>query len=88
MKGCLDNLFKALTVFAIYIVFGSIIGMLMTDESCFGKKEIKQSYTKQERLEINQCQNKFRATSSNAAFFSAPLTAFTAYMIFRKKSKT
>ena len=88
MKGCLVDIFKALTIFVIYIVFGSIIGLLMTDESCFWEKEIKKSYTKQELLEINQCQNKFRATSFNAAFFSTPLTAFTAYLIFRKKSKT
>ena len=89
MKGCLDDLFKALTILVIYLGFAYIIMMLrMDDESCFGKREVKQSFTKQERLEISQCSNKFRVVSFEAAFFSGPITAFTAYIIFRKKSKT
>ena len=88
MKGCLDELLKALTVFAIYIVFGSIIGFLMMEEPPLSIKKQSNKITKQERLEIVQYQNKFRTASFNGAFFSAPITAFTAYMIFRKKSKT
>ena len=88
MKGCLNDLFKALTVFAVYIVFGTIIGALMMEEPPLAIKKNSKKITKQERLEIIQYQDNFRAAAANGAFFSAPLTAFSAYMIFRKKSKT
>ncbi len=43
--------------------------------------------TKEERLEVAQYHEKFRTSSSAAAFLSAPLSALSTYLIFRKKTK-